>query len=217
MAGRFLRSLFGLGEPHPFEGAEAPAQPVLAVPPNVHALEREPEWEQVEARLRLQLVPASVAKHDALIVFPLHHKVVIAVVVDAPEGYAFIRHQDAARWGLAPGRLYAKAEEGLRIASADLKPHWVDRPNRCVALQTGDGYDAARLLLPDFRTFLGKRLSKPFLAAIPNRGLLMAWAEDCQPAFHAYAEEKVLRSWAERPHPLTDDLFKVDEKVVRAG
>jgi hypothetical protein len=212
---RWLQRLLGLAGEHPFEAAEPFQMPVMPAPPNVHALEKEPEWEQVEARLRLQLVPFTVAKHDSLVVYPLHPTVVIAVVVDAPEGFAFIRHQDAARWGLAPDTLYAKAVEGLRLGSADIKPQFTGRPNRCIALQTGDGYDAARLLIPDFRTFLGARLSRPFFAAIPNRGFLMAWSEDCEPAFHAYAQEKVMRSCAERPFPLTPDLFRVDEKGVR--
>jgi hypothetical protein len=212
---RWLQGLFGLADPHPFESDPFGPPVVIPAPPKVHALEREPAWEEVEARLRLQLVPASVARHDSLIVFPLHHAVVIAVVVDDADGYAFIRHQDAARWGLPPGRLYAKAEEGLRLASADVRPQFVHRPNRCIVLTNRDGYDAARLLLPDFRMFMGKHLSTPFFAALPNRDFLLAWAEDCEPAFHAYAHDKVMRSWTERPHPLTGDLFRVDDKGVR--
>ena len=91
----------------------------------------------------------------------------------------------------------------------------VQGPNRCIGIQEMDGYDAARLLVPGFRQFLANHLSMPFFAAIPNRDFLIAWAADCEQAFHQFAREKVARDFGERPYPLPADVFRADEDRVR--
>lgn len=175
----------------------------------------EPEWPSVRTSLRLQLVPAEYGDQAPILTFPFHPAVVIAIVIDLPEGYSVVRSEDVERWGVRPQDLYTTAADNLNAASAAVRAEMVQGPNRCIGVQEMDGYDAARLLVPGFRRFLAGHLSMPFFAAIPNRDFLMAWAADCEPAFQLFAREKAAKDFGERPYPLTSEVFRADEKGVR--
>ena len=183
---------------------------------NARTKPEDPEWPAVQTSLRLQLVPAEYRDQAPILTFPFHTAVVIAIVIDLAEGYSVVRAEDVERWRVRPEELYQTAADNLNAASSAVRAQLVNAPNRSIGVQEMDGYDAARLLVPQFRQFLAEHLSMPFFAAIPNRDFLIAWAADCEPAFHQFAREKVAKDFGERPYPLTSDVFRVDESGVRA-
>ncbi|MGI4810206.1 MAG: hypothetical protein ACRYF2_19100 [Janthinobacterium lividum] len=83
-----------------------------------------------------------------------------------------------------------------------------------VTINVGDGYDAARLLLPRFMKRVRDALGSPTVfAAIPNRDFLVAWTNDFSKRV-AFAS-LVARDIHRQPHPLTDALFVVSESDLR--
>jgi uncharacterized protein YtpQ (UPF0354 family) len=182
---------------------------------NARTKPEDPQWPGVQTSLRLQLVPTEYGEQAPILTFPFHSAVVIAIVIDLPEGYAVVRSEDVERWGVRPDELYGRAAENLNAGSAAVQAQLIQGPNRCIGVQEMDGYDAARLLVPQFRQFLADQLSMPFFAAIPNRDFLMAWAADCEPGFHQFAREKAAKDFGERPYPLTSEVFRAERDGVR--
>jgi len=183
---------------------------------NARTKPADPEWFAVQASLRLQLVPAEYAEQAPILTFPFHRDVVVALVIDQPEGYSVVRAEDVTRWGIPAEDLYSTASDNLNAASSNVQAQFVPGPNRCIGVQEMDGYDAARLLVPQFRQFLAGHISLPFFAAIPNRDFLIAWAADCEPEFHEFARTKVVKGFGERPYPLTTEVFRADDNGVRS-
>jgi hypothetical protein len=182
---------------------------------NSSAGSRSLDWAEAESVLRLQLVPAEYSDRPPILEFPFHHSVVATAVCDLPEGYAIVTSKDVERWQVSRAQVYAAAEANLQAASRDLEVQSFDGPNRCIAVQSMDGYDAARALLPGFRRFLGDRLGSPFFVAVPNRDFLVAWAADCEPAFDQFMREKAVKDFGERPYPLVSEVFRADADTVR--
>ncbi len=175
-----------------------------------------PEWPASKPDLRPQLVPAEYGEQVPILAFPFNADVVATVVIDLPHGYSLVRPEDADRWGVTPGELFAAATENLNTASANVRAQAIQGPNRCIGIQEMDGYDAARILVPGFRHFLGTHLSFPFFAAVPNRDFLIAWADDCEPGFHEFAKQKVVKDFGERPYPLSAGIVRVREDGIEA-
>lgn len=82
-----------------------------------------------------------------------------------------------------------------------------------VIVDTHDGYDAVRLLLPNFMARLRTTLEVlRVFAGIPNRDFLVAWTPDfaARKGFALKLREDVLV----RNHPLTDALFTSSDAGV---
>ena len=81
-------------------------------------------------------------------------------------------------------------------------------PGKFLTISAGDGYDAARLVLPEVRAELGKQLGYPFFAAVPNRDFCVAWSQD-----YAFADRfaaKAAQDFATRGHPISLQVFRVE-------
>jgi hypothetical protein len=80
-------------------------------------------------------------------------------------------------WGVGPDRLHAAAMANLGDWS--LSAAWTDEVNggrRVVSSDSGEGWDAVRILLPDVRGWLATQLgpANRILVAVPERDLLLA-------------------------------------------
>jgi hypothetical protein len=88
-------------------------------------------------------------------------------------------------------------------------------PDRFIGVQAADGYDAARILLPELCGFILSHLGEPFFAGIPNRDFLICWAADCSEQFHAFAREKIAGDYEVQSYPLTPSVIVATaEKIV---
>ncbi len=175
--------------------------------PDVTAL----AWADVEARVRLQLYPTTFHSQAPrpLVSYPFASGIEIGVVADLPTSYVYARTEDLARWQITAEALYDRALHNLEEASQGIEMHGTDAPERSLIVATGDGYDAARLLLPGLRAFAATRLAEPCLAAIPNRDFLIFWSTSNSDAFHQRIRRQVKRDVEEQPHALTSQIFVV--------
>jgi hypothetical protein len=173
-------------------------------------------WSDVQPRLRPQFMPAEYLDQARapLLSFPLNDDVVIGVVVDQENTYAYVRAEDPELWGVAPETVYDVAIENLNRASAEVPMHSGSGPDRFIAIETGDGYDAARLLVPGLRGFIAEHLGSPYFAAIPNRDFLICWAMDASSGFQQFTREKVAKDNAEQPYSLTAEVLVVSPESI---
>jgi hypothetical protein len=172
------------------------------------------EWEIAKPRVRLQLMPSDFCRDGLSVSYPFLENVFVSVVIDSENGYAYVRQEDLQRWNISQFDLYEVARENLKQASQGIEISCVDGPPPLIALQTQDGYDAARILLPELRAFAVEKLGSPFCAAIPNRDFLILWAQDCGEDFLAKMRLQVSSDFTSRSHPLAQTILSVTEESI---
>ena len=173
-------------------------------------------WHRVQERLRLQLMPAEFCDQVSLVHFPLVHGVLVGLVVDSEDGYAYVREEEPIVWGKTADELRDLAGENLHRISEGIEMSFIPPPNTCIAIETKDGYDAARLLVPGIRELATEKLGEPFFAAIPNRDFLFMWSEDNSAEFQKFVREKVAKDFAAQSHPLTSAVLRVSADAISA-
>lgn len=171
-------------------------------------------WTDARERLRLQLMPAALVRESISVTYPMLDEVLVSVVIDSPYGYAYVRHEDLLRWNISQFDLYEIACDNLKKASEGIEISFIEGPPPLIVLQTQDGYDAARILLPEFREFATERLGSPFYAAVPNRDFLIMWSQSAEPTFHEHIRNQVRIDTASQSHPLTSTILLVTEEKI---
>lgn len=166
-------------------------------------------WDQAKPLLRPQLVPAEYFEtvhgpHKALC-----DGVVEAYVVDSDSTYQVVSDEDVARWKVSPETLEEAAIGNLEAGSSGMKLSSQDGEDPFIIVALGDGYDAARILLPGFRRYAAQRLGEPFLAGIPNRDFLIAWSLKGSPEFQGRTRRAIVEDFSTQPHPLTQAVLQV--------
>lgn len=172
-------------------------------------------WEEARERIRVQFMRVENAGVAPVITYPFTDEVVIALVIDLPQAYSFVREPDRERWDVTEELLYEQGITNLESGSTGVEIHGSEGPDRLLAIQTMDGYDAARLLLPAIRKLAVDRLGEPCLAAIPNRDFIILWSRSNSREFHGFVRDKVRQDFESRPYPLTSDVFVVTEAGVK--
>ena len=166
--------------------------------------------EDVKDRLYPQVMPAEYVKSAPLrlISFPLSNEVSVGLVADFPETYMYLREIDLQRWDVAADDLFDQAQKNLEelTQSVQLQLAGADK-DVFVAVTSGDGYDAARILIPTFQAFLSQHLGETFRFAIPNRDFLICWRLDCEESFHQQIASQIIADSSERPYPLSSSVF----------
>ncbi|RFB80491.1 DUF1444 family protein [Methylovirgula sp. 4M-Z18] len=170
-----------------------------------------------EEYLRLQIMPDDYRKTASdLICRPFFAGLSIAYALDDNERYQLLRQSDVSAWAVGQQDIEARATANLETLSASvtLKPTPGAEAGAFIIVDTSDGYDAVRLLLPRFMARLRAALDVPSVfAGIPNRDFLVAWTPDfsARRGFAAKIADDVRR----RPHPLTEALFVSADAGVR--
>ena len=178
-----------------------------------------PTWEAARPRLRPQLVPADYGvQNPDLLRQPFLPGVDLAYAVDERERYALLLAPQVASWGLAEGELDAVAlanleslcQPGALQATAPSDPA---QRGRWLAIETDDGYAAARILVPAMRQRMAELLGEPFFVGLPNRDFLVAWSRDL--TFHPAFADRVRQDFARKHHPLSPEVFVATAAEVR--
>lgn len=178
-----------------------------------------PKLADVKARLRPTLVPSDYAQRYDIAARSFQANVVEALVIDDAHATRYVRTQDLTAWQVDLDSLLTPAERALWQSSQalELKPESptdTSQPGKFLTLTTHDGYDAARLVLPELRDALAKQLGTPYFVAVPNRDFLVAWSSD-----YAFADQfraKVREDFGARSYPVSPQVFRVDGERIQA-
>ena len=166
--------------------------------------------DDLRGQLRPQVMPADyvTAAPVPIVSFPFAMGIAVGIVADFPQTYAYIRQVDLVRWGVSSQELYELALDNLEAISGGIDIHLNEGgPETFLAIDSGDGYDAARILIPGLQDFIATHLGETFRFGMPNRDFLICWRLDCSPDFHHQLAGKIAEDHSERPYSLSPSVF----------
>lgn len=170
-------------------------------------------WKEAEDVVSLQFMPADYLRpfdgKRVLVTRPFVEGVQLAVVLVQEDGYNYVREEDRVRWKVGEQTLFNTALKNLDLRNKNAKLQGGGDPDRFLALEEKDGYDAVRFLVPWVRQEAAKFLGEPFLAIIPNRDFLVMWSTKNSAGFQSFARTRATDDFKNQPYPLTPNVLRV--------
>lgn len=125
----------------------------------------------------LRYMPGGATVADNLVVCDYNYGLKILIAIDSEMSISFATTKQLENWGVSKDELLRISIDNLSKLTAQL---WVEATLRAqksgvFAFATYDGYDASRILLPDFYERASRALgSNELLVGIPNRDFICA-------------------------------------------
>jgi uncharacterized protein YtpQ (UPF0354 family) len=141
---------------------------------------------------------------------------IITYVIDEKNSVAYINEEQLDRWGITVQELHDQAVENLRRRTGERVRFTTvgEGEQQLFIFNSGDGYDATRLLLTDILAEWARGLPGRLVIGIPNRDFLIALSDTNQDILRGVAAQ-VQADAAQRDHSLTDQLFTLVGGAVR--
>jgi len=151
-----------------------------------------------------------------LVYRPFLADLMITYVIGEGDRAAYINEQHLERWGVAEHELHEQAIENLRRRTDERGSYTVagTEDQRLIILNTLDGFDATRLLLPSLLERWRKEFSGRMVIGVPNRDFLIIFS-DSDSAIFANLYRQIQMDAANHEHSLTDQLFTLEDGEVR--
>ncbi len=173
--------------------------------------DRNGSFEELKERIFPMLLPESAGEvHADTVSQPLIDGLRIAYAIDSDRTIAYIPKAQFNEWNISTDELHTTALDNLIARSETMVASAAqDEDNRInlILFQTGDGYDASRLLLPTLHDRLREHLGSPFAAAVPTRDLLLCFRSDADTI--ARVKDQVMEDYRRMPHQVSDRLLLV--------
>lgn len=180
--------------------------------------DRTGSFEQLKERIMPMVLPENAGPaHDDTMCQPLVEGLRIAYAIDSDRTIAYIPQSQFEEWNVTADELHTTAIDNLVSHSETMVASAAQDENGQVSLilfQTGDGYDASRLLLPTLHERLREHLGSPFAAAIPTRDILLCFRND--PQTIARVKDQVSEDYLRMPHQVTDRLLLITADGIAA-
>lgn len=172
------------------------------------------DWVRAQKVISLQLINEDALREPGeaktLVARPFIPGVLLAVVVDQQDGYGYVRRTDRARWKVDDNILFQQAQRNLgRLTQLAALEEIEGEAGRLLLMKQGDGYDAARILVPAVRQRAARFLGEPFLVAVPNRNELAMWSANSGEEFQQLARRNINRDFRNHPHALSGRVLRV--------
>jgi uncharacterized protein YtpQ (UPF0354 family) len=135
---------------------------------------------------------------------------VVGYALDSARTMSYISPKQFEEWKISVEELHEAALENLMLRSETLQAHASpDETGRVnlILIQTMDGYDASRILLPGLHDHLREYLHGPFLAAIPNRDILICFRNEAE--LVERLRPQIQEDYRTMPHQVSDRIFLV--------
>jgi len=170
-------------------------------------------WTVARDKVRVQFMHADYLRpfngKKVLVSRPFIPDVHIAVVVDQPTGYMYVREEDRGRWKIGEKVLFETALKNVDVNYKSARLQGGGKPDPFLASEEKDGYDAVRLLLPWVRSEAAKHLGNPFFASISNRDFLIMWGIDNSADFQERARQNIALDYGSQPYKLSPLVLKM--------
>jgi uncharacterized protein YtpQ (UPF0354 family) len=143
-------------------------------------------------------------------------QLIITYVVYEGRSVAFINEEHLERWGLGVQELHAKALENLRERTQKQVDYSAlgEDEQRLFIFNSGDGYDATRLLLTDVIADWANQLPGNIVLGIPNRDFLIAFS-DANPTILNSIAQQIQADAARLAYGLTEQLFTFADSEIK--
>jgi uncharacterized protein YtpQ (UPF0354 family) len=172
---------------------------------------RERIFPMLKSSAFLEVANSTVADADKQPVYrPWESDLIVTLVLDTPSNVTYLRACDLARWNIDFDALLTVALDNLEAESEGLplkmgRPEEEDKDSAFIVIDSGDGYDATRILLRRQRSFLAEYLGPEYLVGVPNRDFLIAFTFDLAKQF-----APIIRDDAhQRQYPLSSQILLV--------
>lgn len=152
----------------------------------------------------------SASRTDSLITQPLVAGLRIGYVIDGDRTIAYVPWDALDRWKIDLHDLHERAMTNLAGRSETMNAHAAQDETgeiNLILFQSLDGFDASRLLLPNLHDRLREHLGSPFVAAVPNRDILLCFRND--PDAVASLRGQIKHDYRNMPHQITERLLLV--------
>ncbi|PIQ76957.1 hypothetical protein COU78_06620 [Candidatus Peregrinibacteria bacterium CG10_big_fil_rev_8_21_14_0_10_49_24] len=177
------------------------------------------DWRNVEDAVLPQLMEANLKKQvSGLVHKEISRDVDLGYVLDTEKGYSFIKTDDVEAWKITQDVLHKTAmrnlenlvhNEDMQLAESEESAN-----GKYVIVETGDGYDAVRILSQKIQKQMRSYLGDEYFAAVPTRDFLVFWHKD----FSLTGEfmEQVEKEYAAgEKYKLTPRLFLVTKEGLQ--
>jgi len=169
------------------------------------------QFEQIKSRIMpMVLAEHAIDKEGAMVSQALLPGIHIVYALDNDRTIAYIAQPMFESWNISLEDLHETAIANLVERSHEIGGQAAqdeDGVVNLVILQTLDGYDASRILLPSLHERLKRFLGSPFCAGIPNRDILLCFRND--PEMIDRIEKQIVSDYREMPHQISDKVFLV--------
>jgi uncharacterized protein YtpQ (UPF0354 family) len=188
---------------------------------DAHEAQQPKTWADAKEMVYLQLAPQSYLQpliaSTQLIHRPLTEGILVAVVLDAADGYGYVRREDREKWQVSEAELFDQAQRNLERSAREITLHQGRSSDKLLAIQENDGYDAARILVPSVRERAAEHLGEPFLAGFPHRDFIVMWSTANSPEFQRSTRDTLADDFATQPYSISGDVFEVwaDGRIQR--
>lgn len=171
----------------------------------------EKTWDAAQTLVFPQLMPRDYAAKFGAVSRAFGKDVLIGVVVDDERSYRYVRTAELETWNITKPELYDTAIENLAAKSSGIEMNLIPPPNGFLAISTGDGFDAARIVLPQLQNLIREHFGSPFRFGVPNRDFLICWNKDEPAEFQAAISGNLAKDSETRPYPLCGTPFEIDD------
>jgi hypothetical protein len=156
--------------------------------------------------------PSGIDERQALLVAPGPPLLIEGVVADRGSSMAWLRRDQLADLGLDEAGAFAAARANLaHIADRGITPYDAYARHPIWQVDSGDGYEASRLLLPGWLAAFADRVEGRPIAAVPHRGALLVSGDG-----DALAVERLARAaraeYEGSPWPISPALYASNEE-----
>lgn len=138
---------------------------------------------------------------------PLAGELLVVYVLNEDGSVGYVNERHLRTWNVTEAELHERALENLRNKA------WTPYPGvlgagkgALLILNRRDGYDAARVLLPELFAEFQARVPGTMVIGIPNRDFLIAFSDADQRVF-AQVVAQIEADARAQAHPLTAQLF----------
>ena len=178
-------------------------------------------FDNARDRIMPRIQPESIFEHlsrEMVAHVPFVNGSVIVFVMDLPHMTVSITTEQSVRWGVDFDELDDIARKNLSAYQSELRFQFVESKEggRAAILNEQDGYDAARLLLPNLHRQMANELGGDFHVAIPARDMFVALSLGPDP-FVDRLRKRVEHDYQRLPYPITDALYYVTRDGIAGG
>ncbi|MFI5380790.1 MAG: DUF1444 family protein [Tepidisphaerales bacterium] len=168
------------------------------------------DFDEVRERIMPMVLPPAGPAAAAMVRQGVLPGLDVAYAIDCDRSIAYIPPITFERWGIGLETLHETALDNLTARSQEIAAHAAQDESgqtSIVCVQTLDGYDASRILLPNLHERLRPHLGSPFVAAVPNRDILVCFRNGAElvPLMRAQTAE----GFRTMPHQISEGLFLV--------
>jgi uncharacterized protein YtpQ (UPF0354 family) len=143
-------------------------------------------------------------------------QLIITYVIDEPRSVTYINDDHLERWSVSVAEVHEQAIANLRHRTHERVDYVTagEGDQRLYIFNSGDGYDATRLLLGDVLATWARTLPGNLVIGIPNRDFLIGFS-DANPEILERIAQQIQADAAGREYGLTEQLFTLEAGQVR--